>query len=120
VKHCIVGSRKYDDRAQVDEFVSRLPAGTVVIVGGAPGVDTWAEIAARWQRFEVLVRRADWGRYGPSAGFKRNAEMVAECDTLTAFWNGESRGTAHSVRLAAFARKLNHVYAPGDALILPA
>jgi hypothetical protein len=120
MKHCIVGSRKYDDRPQVDEFVSLLPAGTIVIVGGAPGVDTWAEIAARWRRFEVIVRRADWSAFGPSAGFKRNAEMVNECDKLTAFWNGVSRGTQHSVRLATFAGKLNRVYAPGDALVMPA
>ena len=47
---------------------------------------------------------ADWGLYGKSAGFKRNAEMVeAGADVCVAFFTPVSRGTWHCSTLAAKA-----------------
>ncbi len=42
----IVGSRECQDRHSVEAYVARLPAGAIVISGGARGVDTWAADAA--------------------------------------------------------------------------
>lgn len=42
----IVGSRRRMDQETVARLVERLPADAVVVSGGAPGPDTWAEEAA--------------------------------------------------------------------------
>lgn len=39
----IIGSRRFPYPIVVVDFVRSLPAGTVVVSGGAPGVDSWAE-----------------------------------------------------------------------------
>ena len=42
----VVGSRGYPDRAAVAAYVQALAEGTVVVSGGARGVDRWAADAA--------------------------------------------------------------------------
>jgi predicted Rossmann fold nucleotide-binding protein DprA/Smf involved in DNA uptake len=60
MKHvAIVGSRKRTDPETVDRLVAGLPAGTVIVSGGASGPDTWAEDAARRYDFAVEVLRPD-------------------------------------------------------------
>lgn len=43
----IVGSRDYEPRDAVREFVLKLPPGQHIVSGGARGVDSWAESAAK-------------------------------------------------------------------------
>jgi YspA, cpYpsA-related SLOG family len=60
MKHvAIVGSRSRTDPQTVDRLVAGLPAGTVIVSGGAPGPDTWAEEAARKYGLPVQVFRPD-------------------------------------------------------------
>lgn len=96
----IVGSRGFANLAAVRQFVGRLRPSTVVVSGGARGVDQVAVEAAKARGLAVDIFPADWDRYGRSAGFKRNKELVDSVDGLVAFWDGQSRGTWHSVRLA--------------------
>src|SRR5262249_41900095 len=93
----IVGSRAYPRLDLVEAFVASLPPGTVVLSGGARGVDTVAEIAARERRLEVVVFHADWARLGRKAGPTRNAEIVASADRVVGFWDGSSRGTLNTL-----------------------
>lgn len=111
----IVGSRDYPDRRAVEAFVAQLPADTIVISGGAPGVDTWADDAAHRRGLITVVFRADWDAHGRSAGFRRNVLIVDEADEVVAFWDGESRGTAHTIGIAHKHGKPVHVFQPPDA-----
>ena len=43
--------------------------------------------------------------YGRSAGFKRNALIVAESDEVVAFWDMKSKGTKSTIDLATKAGK---------------
>lgn len=95
----IVGSRDYEDVSKVVAFVKELPKGTVVISGGARGVDTIAEASAQMFGLETKIFKADWATYGKQAGFLRNRQIVDLADRLVAFWDGQSRGTAHSIQL---------------------
>jgi hypothetical protein len=73
---------------------------TVVISGAASGADTLGE---KWaMRHGIPVERfvAQWEKHGKSAGYKRNAEMVAVADAAVVLWDGESRGTRHTIGLA--------------------
>jgi hypothetical protein len=40
---------------------------------------------------------ADWDTFGKSAGYRRNEQMAEDADALVAFWDGESKGTAHMI-----------------------
>ena len=96
----IVGSRNYPALDDVRRYVNSLPADTVIVSGGARGVDITAEEAARKRGLATFIYPADWTKYGKQAGFRRNRQIVEDCDQVVAFWDGKSHGTAHSLRLA--------------------
>lgn len=88
-------------RAIVLGFVEHLNSREhIVVSGGARGVDSWADEFAAARGIAVEVIKPDWKKYGKSAGFRRNKEIVAAADDVVAFWDGQSRGTLHSIRLA--------------------
>jgi hypothetical protein len=104
MKIAIVGSRTYSDLKAVRDFVLSLPGGSTVVTGGAKGVDTVAELAALERAdLDVEIYPAEWKRYGKSAGYRRNFDIVRAADEVVAFWDGTSRGTAHTIRLARAA-----------------
>lgn len=110
----VVGSREYPYMQEVARFVESLPPGTVVVSGGARGVDFVAEVAARRAGLEVSIHKADWDGLGKRAGFVRNEAIVADCTRLVAFWDEQSKGTAHTIRLARRAGKPTTVVTPTD------
>lgn len=99
----IVGSRDFPNADAVSAFIQSLPAGTVVVSGGARGVDQWAEDAANALGLRTKIIHADWKNLGRRAGPIRNAEIVASADRLVAFWNGRSRGTLNAILAARSA-----------------
>lgn len=96
----IVGSRNFPDLELVSAFVRELEPGTTVVSGGAKGVDQVAEHAARTHLLDTIILRADWKKLGLGAGYARNHDVVANCDSMIAFWDGKSRGTKHAMKLA--------------------
>lgn len=104
----IVGSRKWNRPEEVFAVVRSLPQGTIIISGGASGVDCYAEIEAKLAGLAVEiipVEKADWTKFGRAAGPIRNTEIVKRCDRLIAFWDGKSRGTADAIKKALAAGK---------------
>lgn len=105
MKIAIVGSREFPDMDLVREFVRSLPEDTIIISGGARGVDRVAEEEAKKLAMITEIYPADWQQYGKRAGFLRNKQIVEAADMVQAFWDGKSKGTAHSIRLAKEAGK---------------
>lgn len=101
----IVGSRRYPDLSEVAEFVSNLPKGTIIVSGGAQGVDATAEEAAGVYGFEVESYRPDYAKHGKGAPLMRNKKIAEKCDRMIAFWDGNSRGTLHAITCAEVLRK---------------
>ena len=91
----IIGSKTYPDRERVYRFVQGLPPGTTVVSGGADGVDSYAEDAAKEAGLKTDIYHADWAKLGRRAGPVRNEQIVANADQVVAFWDGESRGTCN-------------------------
>ncbi len=104
MKVAIVGSRKFANLAAVRAYVAILVPETIVISGGAIGVDTVAVAAAKKLGLEWKVILPDYEMYGPKiAPLIRNQQIATECNRMVAFWDGKSTGTMHAVK---HARKL--------------
>ena len=112
----IVGSRGFANEDQVRAFVRTLPSHYAIVSGGAAGVDSWAEDEAKKRGITVLVHLADWKTYGKRAGMIRNVLIVNDADEVHAFWDGESRGTKHSIILAKRSKKPCTVHLPVPAV----
>lgn len=114
----IVGSRDYPDPDHIIEYVDGLPAGTVVVSGAARGVDRIAAAAARTRGLEVVEYPADWQTYGKRAGMLRNSDIVDNADWVVAFWDGQSKGTKHTIQLAQSACKLAAIVTPDGVTVV--
>jgi YspA, cpYpsA-related SLOG family len=82
----------------LEQRITRLPAGTNIIHGGAQGPDEFAHRIAKRHGYPVRRFRADWKNDGRRAGILRNLRMLDEQpDLVIAVWDGQSRGTAHTL-----------------------
>ena len=115
----VCGDHTWDDREAVWYILDRLPhlygfEITVLIEGGARGVDTYARQWAEKHDIPFYERKANWKKYGYSAGPIRNGELIAYYDpeAVVAFPGG--RGTANMVKRAR--EKGIPVYEVGGAL----
>lgn len=95
-----VGSRNWPWKRYVQNEVATLATGDIVVSGGAHGVDTIAENAAKDRGLETLIFIPDWDSYGKSAGFRRNIDIVKVSHRMIAFQYEGSKGTQHSINLA--------------------
>jgi predicted Rossmann-fold nucleotide-binding protein len=117
----VVGSRgkafERSVRKLVKQTVMKLPRPTVVISGGAFGVDYLAARYARYKGLEVVEIRPDYKKYrGEYAPLARNTDIARECDGLIAFWDGKSRGTADVIAKVARIGKPVWVWTPDHAV----
>lgn len=117
MKLAIVGSREYPNLKQVRDFVATLPKDTIVVSGGAKGVDNEAERAAVSNGLKTMIYFPDWS-LGKKAGPLRNTDIVNACDHLVAFHDGDSRGTQDSINKAKESGKLAAVIGPEDPVPL--
>ncbi len=98
----VCGGRDFNDRdylfAVLDEFHD-VWSITTVIHGGARGADALGAEWAQERGLKVRVVRADWARYGKSAGPIRNGVMLClNPDAVIAFPGGA--GTRNMVTQA--------------------
>ena len=81
---------------------------TLVITGGAKGIDTLAFLtaeAAGIRNLQFLPDRKRFpGRLVSRAFQERNRQIVDSCDILLAVWDGRSHGTKNTL---AYAREIN-------------
>lgn len=123
----ISGTREGCDPLWVHGVLERMRPDFVVH-GGARGVDTQADTAARLLGIQPVRVDALWDFYGPSvAGPKRNGLMTSMCEAwqragwyvdLHAFPKGTSSGTRGTIALCHAAKILTCVYeVPRDAFV---
>ena len=105
---CLVaGSRCFEDVVllfdKLDYFLQRQEE-VLIVHGGAQGADSIADQYAEYRGFEAKVFLPDWEGLGKKAGFVRNKEMIDFVSKYPSkgcvvFWDGESKGTAHTINL---------------------
>lgn len=123
MKLAIVGSRNLtnEQEIRIEGIIEHVVRGLYkdstdmhtqcqIVSGGAKGVDSVAKTMAGYFEVPYIEFLPDWDKHGKSAGLIRNKQIVNECDKLIAFWDGESRGTQHSINLAKEAGKLLAVF----------
>lgn len=97
VKLLIAGSRA------IKEYVldKHVPKGvTMIITGGADGIDALAEKYADEKRISKLILRPQYELYGRGAPLKRNEKMVEICDMALIIWDKKSKGTEYTIKYA--------------------
>jgi hypothetical protein len=106
MKIAIIGSRDFNNYKLVIETLESYKSKiSLVVSGAAKGADSLGEKWAIDNNIQTLIFPADWEKHGKRAGFIRNEDIIKNCDGVIAFWNGESKGTAHSLSLAEKYKK---------------
>ena len=87
----------------LDEMIDK--ENTILVSGHAKGADTFAELYAEKYGIDIKIFPPEWSKYGRAAGPIRNKQMldyISEADEnlVIAFWNGQSKGTKHTVETA--------------------
>lgn len=83
---------------------------SLVISGGAKGVDKLGEIWANKKEVPIKIYPADWNKFGKSAGYRRNVEMANNADALIAIWDGKSKGTKHMIDIAKSKELFTYIH----------
>lgn len=103
MKVIIAGSRGITNKRMIyeklDRMINRYP-DIEIVSGCAKGPDDIAISFAEDRVIPLHKYPANWEKYGKRAGYIRNEEMARVSDVLVAFWDCESRGTKHMIRLA--------------------
>lgn len=121
----VTGSRDWQEWLPIWETIEDVALGywgseVVVVHGACPsGADKFASewcqksIELHWNVTEE-PHPADWTRYGKSAGFRRNAEMVnLGADLCLAFIRNNSKGATMTAELAQKAGIETRIYREG-------
>lgn len=99
----ITGSRSIDDASFVEDVLNHLYKiyfFNIINSGGAVGVDSLAENWARENQMAINQFLPDYKCYGKEAPLVRNRLIVDSSDRMLAIWDGESKGTAYTIRWA--------------------
>jgi hypothetical protein len=101
VRTIIAGSRDLNSYTLVVRAVEESGIEpTVVLSGGARGIDDQGEKWASRRGIPIERYLAEWKLWGRSAGYRRNVVMAERADALVAVWDGSSRGTKHMIETA--------------------
>lgn len=115
-KIAIVGSRTFNDYNYLCMIIYYsfidydIKPEYEIVSGGAKGADKLAELYAQDHGHRLKVFPALWDLYGKSAGYKRNKQIVDYADVVMAFWDGESKGTKHTIDLAKAQGKPVYIF----------
>lgn len=101
MKTAVIGTRTFENYSQLCETLDNLGhKPTEIISGGAKGADALAERYAHDNNIPLTIHLANWKAYGKAAGPIRNQQLIEACDQVIAFWDGQSKGTGHTIKTA--------------------
>ena len=97
LKVAVIGARGIDG-ADLSRDIPK--EATMLISGGAMGVDTLAEAYASEKGLPIQVIKPRYDLFGKKAPLLRNRQIVECADLVIAIWDGESTGTAYTIDYA--------------------
>lgn len=122
MKIAVTGSRSIKDTDTVFMHLDKLIDGLVkdgwlgadepvsIVSGGAKGVDTLAKEYANINGYDFFLYKPyhlvdNRTEYDPKYFFARNKQIVDNADYVFIFWDGQSHGTAHVMKLCDKTKK---------------
>lgn len=106
MKLAIVGDRHFTGYSFLYKTLKNLDLNFSEIVSGdASGVDRLAEQYARNNNIPFTCFKAEWDKYGRSAGPRRNTLIVENSDLILALVSQASRGTMNCINQALSCAK---------------
>lgn len=99
MKTAIIGSRNLN--VDISKYIPEET--TIIISGGAKGIDTLASEYAYINNIPIIIFKPEYSKYGKFAPLARNKLIVEEADFIVAIWDGQSRGTLFTIN---YAKKL--------------
>lgn len=101
----IVGSKTFYDHYLFEDILNSYRQTLVgvdvrIISGGAGGIDNLAAKYAIKHDLTLIEHLPERQGYGEADGAIRKALIVQDSDFIIAFWDGKSKGTAYSLKLA--------------------
>lgn len=100
----IAGTRTFTSKLFLDLICQEIKTHqlnpSLIISGGANGIDKLGESWAEMYNVSVGVFPARWGAFGKIAGHMRNNEMADQGDVLLLLWDGKSSGSKQMLAVA--------------------
>jgi hypothetical protein len=96
---------------EIKALIDSLPDDTEIIVNGAPGTDQAAIRFAEERGLNVTVLFPN-AEYSTDKRYfvHRNGLVVEHADEVHAFWDGNSHGTQHAIKLARHLKVPIHIH----------
>lgn len=105
----VVGSRTFSDKDLIFAWLNRvykeLGPFDKLVTGDSQGADLIAEAWAKKMEMDIKICYADWTNLGTNASYLRNISIIDSSDFIVAFWDGDSNGTAHAIRVTRMTNK---------------
>jgi hypothetical protein len=109
IRLAIVGGRDFTDTTKFEEivnnYINEIGTPSLIISGGAKGVDNFAENHALKYNIPTLILKPDWSK-GKHAGLLRNTDIVNESTHVLALPTINSKGTYDSINKATKINKI--------------
>ena len=118
MKLAVVGSRSITDQDAVNDAIAEVvnqyagnyPVGTVILSGGAKGVQACAkkyaeEFSGQFVAFEPYHEIDKKAKFNPKYFYTRNVPLIANADVVLAIWDGTDPNTDHAIQLARQLKK---------------
>jgi len=96
MKLAVVGSRNFNNYDLLKKYLDKIHSIepiTCIVSGGAKGADILGERWAKENNIQTEIYYPNWNKYGKSAGYKRNIDIITNANKCIAFWDGVSKGT---------------------------
>ena len=109
----IIGSRNFNNSELLKLTIEQYFGYThikAITSGGSKGADSLAAQFAKTNKLELIEHLPEWDKYGKSAGFRRNRQIIENADFVLAFWDSISKGTANSLKIAKELKKPTLIY----------
>ncbi len=103
MKVLICEDRNWDNYSIIKNYVEKLPKDVIIIEGGCRGADRLSKMVAIQLSLKFIEVKAEWNKYGKSAGPIRNRKMLdMKPDIVIAFHNNidKSKGTKDCINEA--------------------
>jgi predicted Rossmann fold nucleotide-binding protein DprA/Smf involved in DNA uptake len=104
MRYGVIGSRTFLDYDLLKSVLDKHII-TQIISGGARGADTLGARYAHETDINLIEFFPDYVKYKKKAPFVRNKLIVDASDIIVAFWDEQSKGTAHSLDYARLKKK---------------